>query len=293
MKLKDYNKSYYSNLSFERDTEHRERTKKVYQHNYDAVFIEEDGISAKYKNNVMEYDDFVELVHEYSPTIVKFFTISRELNIQPAKDIATQYAIDNNDIFINAYGNTNTKVFDDGDNDLWINILGVQKHKYSGNYIMKSYVNKDLSQVDKRYTFAVCRDEEYGNTMGWSGTSFDQPYFAQLANKICTYAKELGYELNRGQFLELLYNIGELITIKEKDIYLISHNIDTDDIKNQLETMEVDNMPKNEVSSWAQEAWDWAKENELNDGVGAKDSVTEEQMMVFLKRLYDFMQLKK
>jgi murein DD-endopeptidase MepM/ murein hydrolase activator NlpD len=40
-----------------------------------------------------------------------------------------------------------------------------------------------------------------------------------------------------------------------------------------------------EVSSWAKKSWEKAKEKGINDGKGAKNNVTEEQLMVFLDRL--------
>lgn len=45
-----------------------------------------------------------------------------------------------------------------------------------------------------------------------------------------------------------------------------------------------------DVSLWAKDAWEWAKENGINDGKGAKNSVTEEQDAVFSKRLYDLIE---
>jgi len=39
-------------------------------------------------------------------------------------------------------------------------------------------------------------------------------------------------------------------------------------------------------SDWAEDAWQWAKTMKLNDGLGAKNLMTEEQAMVFLKRFY-------
>lgn len=42
-----------------------------------------------------------------------------------------------------------------------------------------------------------------------------------------------------------------------------------------------------EVSPWAKEAWNWAKDIGLNDGAAPKAQVTEEQLMVFFKRFHD------
>jgi hypothetical protein len=39
------------------------------------------------------------------------------------------------------------------------------------------------------------------------------------------------------------------------------------------------------ISSWAKDSWEKAKENGINDGKGAKNNVTEEQLMVFFDRL--------
>ncbi|WP_113675920.1 hypothetical protein [Vallitalea guaymasensis] len=42
-----------------------------------------------------------------------------------------------------------------------------------------------------------------------------------------------------------------------------------------------------DISSWAQKSWEKAKENNINDGKGAKNNVTEEQLMVFFDRFED------
>lgn len=42
---------------------------------------------------------------------------------------------------------------------------------------------------------------------------------------------------------------------------------------------------KQDISNWAKSAWEKALRKEINDGNGAKNPVTEEQLMVFLDRL--------
>jgi len=43
--------------------------------------------------------------------------------------------------------------------------------------------------------------------------------------------------------------------------------------------------PKEEVSEWAKESWQKAIDKDVNDGIGAKNNITEEQLMVFFDRL--------
>lgn len=49
---------------------------------------------------------------------------------------------------------------------------------------------------------------------------------------------------------------------------------------------------QNKVSDWAREAWDNATSNGINDGEGAQNNVTEEQLMVFFDRLEDYLVTK-
>ena len=44
---------------------------------------------------------------------------------------------------------------------------------------------------------------------------------------------------------------------------------------------------KNQPSSWAKEAWDWAKKEGLLDGTRPKDNLTREEFAVVLKKLVD------
>jgi len=44
---------------------------------------------------------------------------------------------------------------------------------------------------------------------------------------------------------------------------------------------------KNTPSSWAKEAWEWAKKEGLLDGTRPKDNLTREEFAVVLKRLAD------
>ena len=124
------------------------KTKQVYQHNYDAEFLELDtGTSAKHQGGVTLYDNLISTTEKYIDSDVKLFTISRELSVRDARDAAVKKAIEANKIFINAYGNTNTRVFNDGEADMWLTVVGVE-NKF-GRYRMRGYVNKDLSQVTK------------------------------------------------------------------------------------------------------------------------------------------------
>lgn len=49
--------------------------------------------------------------------------------------------------------------------------------------------------------------------------------------------------------------------------------------------LEMVNKNEQQISDWAETAWKKAIKNGINDGVGPKNYVTEEQMMVFLDRL--------
>jgi N-acetylmuramoyl-L-alanine amidase len=44
---------------------------------------------------------------------------------------------------------------------------------------------------------------------------------------------------------------------------------------------------KNTPSSWAKEAWEWAKKEGLLDGTRPKDNLTREEFAVVLKRLVE------
>ncbi len=44
---------------------------------------------------------------------------------------------------------------------------------------------------------------------------------------------------------------------------------------------------KNVPSSWAKDAWEWAKKEKLLDGTWPKDNLTREEFAVVLKRLAD------
>jgi len=48
-----------------------------------------------------------------------------------------------------------------------------------------------------------------------------------------------------------------------------------------------------EVSEFAKESWEWAKLNGMNDGEGAKNNITEEQLMVFFHRFYKIIKSEK
>jgi N-acetylmuramoyl-L-alanine amidase CwlA len=50
---------------------------------------------------------------------------------------------------------------------------------------------------------------------------------------------------------------------------------------------EVVKVDKNKPSSWAKEAWEWAKKEGYLDGTRPKDLITREEMVIVLKRLVD------
>lgn len=50
---------------------------------------------------------------------------------------------------------------------------------------------------------------------------------------------------------------------------------------------EVVKVDKNKPSSWAKEAWEWAKKEGYLDGTRPKDPITREEMVIVIKRLVD------
>ena len=139
---------------------------------------------------------------------------------------AIKKGIENGKVFVNAYGNTNNKgPLNDGVDDVFIKFVGVEKDK-KGNYQFRSYVSKDLSQIDTT-TFAVDRMADGIPQLGYSGTSFDQPYGTQIMDKVATYILDnFKIDINQIDLVKLLKNIGKEITIQGKTLWLISHEID-------------------------------------------------------------------
>ena len=54
---------------------------------------------------------------------------------------------------------------------------------------------------------------------------------------------------------------------------------------NRLKGVDKVTVDKNKPSSWAKEAWDWAKKEGFLDGTRPKDPVTREELAVVLQRL--------
>ena len=69
---------------------------------------------------------------------------------------------------------------------------------------------------------------------------------------------------------------------KKKIAEPIKVKIDVEGEKKRLKVEE-----KNEPSGWAKSDWDWAKSFGLTDGTRPKDAVTRQEVIAFIKRLYD------
>ena len=261
MKILDYNKSTFDTISLEHNTLHRKQTKYVYQYNYNGNFIGTQGVSSRVKNGKIIRDTLPLIFEQYNNNNkVKLYTTSVKLFNHEERDSLYKQAIGKGKILVTAYGNTDTGVFPQAKNENWINVIGVEKH--FNKYKPRNYV-ANLSEINK-YTFAVDRSEEDSTLHGFlKGTSFDQPYFSKIVNKILSYCDEKGYDLNRDKLLEILCKISTKINLNGFKVHLLSQRINLNKINKFLE---VKTMKDVEKTKWSYKAINYVVEKGFMKG---------------------------
>lgn len=203
-----------------------------------------------------------------------------------------QKALDAGIVLVNAIGNENRYRNDETDRNK------TDIRNYNG-FIQVGAVLITKNDDFKRATYSNKGEllEYVDHTNIWTesgekftGTSCAAPWFAgKLA---CLLQFYYAHDMqNWCDFMEFVdENIKDLGDIGKDDLYgkgiLIMPNPKME-VKYMEEKDKQEVYDKNAISSWAYEAWKWGVENELNDGLGAKNNITEEQFMTILKRYHD------
>ncbi|GKX27799.1 hypothetical protein SH1V18_02790 [Vallitalea longa] len=95
---------------------------------------------------------------------------------------------------------------------------------------------------------------------------------------------------NKGKFIGGGHYIGKVIIDRSyitEDLQKLYKEIYGSSYSSVFNTIELIINQEN-ISSWAKESWKHCKKEGINDGIGPKNNVTEEQLMVFLSRMENY-----